>query len=148
MQKAELRRAIAEPAKGAGREIHPDTVARLIDETFGREGALPLLEFVLSQIWDGFTRGIEAADTLQQLGGVGGALAKKAAEIYDNLNEREQAIAQRSFLAMVQLGEGTKDTRRRARLSDIVVEGESADCVLRVLRRFADGRLISIGSGL
>jgi Cdc6-like AAA superfamily ATPase len=148
MQEAELRRAIAEPAKQAGREIHPDTVARLVGETLGREGALPLLEFVLTQIWDGFAQDTEAADTLERLNGVAGALAKKAAEIYAKLDKREQMIARRAFLAMVQLGEGTKDTRRRARLSHIVVESEADDAVLRVLRRFADARLISIGRDL
>ena len=147
MGEDDLRRAIKEPAKCAGREIDPGTVQLLLEQTRGREGALPLLEFVLTQIWDGFGKGVAAADTVARLGGVGGALAKKAAEIYAGLDEEEQAIARRAFLAMVQLGEGTKDTRRRARLSDIVVEGQSEEVVLAVLRRFAgaEGRLISIG---
>ena len=42
MGEAELRRAIEEPAKTAGREIDPGTVDLLIEQTLGREGALPL----------------------------------------------------------------------------------------------------------
>ena len=85
---------------------------------------------------------------MRELGGVGGALASKAARIYASFGEGEKAIARRAFLAMVQLGEGTRDTRRRARLRDIVIEGQSEETVLSVLRRFAgaDGRMISIDS--
>ena len=42
MGEDELRRAIEEPAKRAGREIDQSTVDLLIEQTLGREGALPL----------------------------------------------------------------------------------------------------------
>ena len=54
MGEDELRRAIDEPAKQAGQEIDQSTVDLLIEQTLGREGALPALEFVLTRIWDGF----------------------------------------------------------------------------------------------
>ena len=41
MGEDELRRAIEEPAKRAGREIDRSTVDLLIEQTLGREGALP-----------------------------------------------------------------------------------------------------------
>jgi hypothetical protein len=82
MGEAELRRAIEEPAKGAGREIDPGTIDLLIEQTIGREGALPLLEFVLTRIWDGFRSSISSADTVREVGGVGGAVARAAQELY------------------------------------------------------------------
>ena len=53
----ELREAIEEPARRAGQQIDAATVDLLISETEGREGALPLLQFVLSRIWEGMAQG-------------------------------------------------------------------------------------------
>ena len=150
MDEAGLRRAIEEPARRAGRAIDPGTVDLLVEQTSGREGALPLLEFVLTRIWDGFLTGAPAAETVRALGGVGGALANQAQAVYDGLGEAERPIARRAFLAMVRLGEGTKDSRRRAPVAEIVTSGDSEARVLAVLRRFAEPgrRLITLaGAG-
>jgi Novel STAND NTPase 1 len=146
MVESDLRRAIEEPAKSAGREIDPSTVDLLIDQTEGREGALPLLEFVLTRIWDGFGKKVSAAETVRTLGGVGGALAKEAQDLYDSLNAKDQAIARRAMVAMVRLGEGARDTRRRAPIDEMVAKGEASDEVLRVLHAFArpERRLITL----
>ena len=150
MDEAGLRRAIEEPARRAGRAIDPGTVDLLVEQTSGREGALPLLEFVLTRIWDGFLAGAPAAETVRALGGVGGALANQAQAVYDSLGQAERPIARRAFLAMVRLGEGTKDSRRRAPLAEIVTSGDSEARVLALLRRFAEPgrRLITLaGAG-
>jgi HAMP domain-containing protein len=146
MEETELRRAIEEPARQAGHEIDPRTVALLVGQSLGREGALPLLEFVLTRIWDGIASGIPASVTVSELGGVGGALARGAQGVYDNLNKEDREIARRAFRAMVRLSEGATATRRRARLSEMVVAGQSADAIVRVLRYFAepDCRLITL----
>ena len=138
MGEDELRRAIEEPAKRAGREIDQSTVDLLIEQTLGREGALPALEFVLTRIWDGFRQGVSSADTVRELGGVGGALAKEAERIYDSLSDDQKAVARRAFLAMTMLGEGTKDTRRRASIDEMIAAGQSEADVRRVLEIFAD----------
>jgi HAMP domain-containing protein len=148
MSEAELRRAIEQPARRAGCAIDHGTVQVLLDQTRGREGALPLLEFVLTRIWDGITKGIAAAQTLDELGGVGGALAGQAQAVYESLGPNDREVARRAFLAMVRLGDGTRVTRRRASLSEMVAKGESPDSVLRVLRRFTDPecRLITLAA--
>ena len=87
---------------------------------------------------------------MRALGGVGGALANQAQAVYDGLGEAERPIARRAFLAMVRLGEGTRDSRRRAPIAEIVTSGESEARVLAVLRRFAEPgrRLITLaGAG-
>jgi hypothetical protein len=55
-------------------------VDRLIEQTEGREGALPLLQFALTRIWDGLKQGKTPTETLKAIGGVGGALAGKPNE--------------------------------------------------------------------
>ncbi|MBD2255300.1 NACHT and WD repeat domain-containing protein [Nostoc parmelioides] len=141
-----LREAITKPAELAGYPLDQSTVDLLIEQTEGREGALPLLQFALTQIWAGLAEGREPAETLRAIGGVGGALAKEAQRIFESLNSKEQKIAKRVFLGLVQLGEGTKDTRRRTELERIVSHGEQQEQVMKVIARFSDSgtRLITL----
>jgi hypothetical protein len=146
MNKEGLREAIIEPAKSAGHPLDLSTVNLLIEQTEGREGALPLLQFALTRIWAGLTEDKEPAETLRAIGGVGGALAGEAQRIYESLTPEEQEIARRVFLGLVQLGEGTKDTRRRTELGRVVSHQDNLELVKKVIARFADpgARLITL----
>ncbi len=146
MSKDELERVIARPAELAGHQLPKDTVQRLVGETEGREGALPLLQFALSQIWEGIRKGIEPAITLEKIGGVGGALAGEAQRIFDSLTEEEKAISRRVFLGLVQLGEGAQDTRRRTKIESLVSHREKPEQVKKVIAKFAsvNARLITV----
>ena len=148
MTTEELRRAIAEPAKHAGHPIDDATVELLVKDTEGREGALPLLQFALIRIWEGLTKGKASSETYRQIGGVGGALADKAQQIYDKLTEPEQKVAQRVFIGLVQLGEGTRDTRRRVTINTLIAKRDTPDIVQQVIRRFSSpgARLITLSS--
>jgi WD40 repeat protein len=141
-----LREAITKPAKMAGHPLDSSTVDRLIEQTEGREGALPLLQFALTRIWVGLTEGKEPAETLREIGGVGGALAGEAQRIYESLSAEEREIARRIFLGLVQLGEGAKDTRRRTELARVVSHRDSLEQVKKVIARFSapGARLITL----
>jgi energy-coupling factor transporter ATP-binding protein EcfA2 len=56
MEEAALKAAISEPARRAGYTLDAATVDLLVAQTRGRDGALPLLQFALSQIWQGLTQ--------------------------------------------------------------------------------------------
>ena len=146
MDRDELRRAIAQPAANAGQPFSDEVVELLIEQSAGRAGALPLLEFALASIWDGLAHGVEPAETLAQIGGVGGALANKARDIFAALSADEQRIARRAFLAMTRLGEGTHDTRRRAAIAEMTGHQDAPDAVRRVLGVFAQpgARLLTL----
>ncbi len=148
MTDAELHDAIAKPAEHADHPLEEGTIQLLIEQSEGRAGALPLLQFALERIWDEMAKGVEPAETLKQIGGVGGALAHKAQELYDGLDETEQAIARRAFLGMIQLGEGMQDTRRRVPVSNIIAQGEVPQQVHAVLQRFSQqsARLITLSA--
>ena len=132
-----LREAITKPAELAGHPLDLGTIDRLIEQTEEREGALPLLQFALTRIWQGLAEGQEPAETLRAIGGVGGALAGEAQRIYDTLNPDDQEIARRVFLGLVQLGEGSKDTRRRTELERIISHRDSLEQVQKVIARFS-----------
>ncbi len=148
MSEEGLRQAIARPAEEAGHPLDDAMVALLLSDTRGRDGALPLLQFALTRIWDGMGNGVEPAVTYREIGGVGGALAGEAQRIYQSLNDQEKRIAKRVFLGLVQLGEGTRDTRRRAEVKSLIGVADDPKHVEGVIRRFSapDVRLITLSA--
>ncbi|MBW4515909.1 MAG: WD40 repeat domain-containing protein [Timaviella obliquedivisa GSE-PSE-MK23-08B] len=138
MNEAELRQIIAKPAELAGHPLDEATIYLLVEDTEGREGALPLLQCALTCIWKGLAKGITPAQTLEQIGGVGGALAGEAQEVYDSLSLPEQAIARRLFLGLVQLDEGTRDTRRRVTIDYLISHQDNPEQVKQVINQFSE----------
>ena len=138
MQPEQLAIAITEPARRAGYELDKATVNLLITESGGRDGALPLLQFALTQIWQGLLDGVTPADTLERAGGVGGALASKAKSLYDALTTDQQQIARSAFLSLIQLNDDNKATRRRARISELVTSTHDEQSVREVINRFVN----------
>lgn len=149
MTDAELCEAIEAPAREAGRPLPRAVVDRLLDESRGRSGALPLMQFALQQVWNGMAAGEDPGEALARIGGVGGALASEAERILQGLGPEERQIARRAFLAMVSLGEGAQDTRRRAPLAEMTAAGETPEDVHRVLAAFSkpSARLVSLSGG-
>ena len=114
-----LRRAIEEPARLAGLELEPGLTRRILTDVADRPGTLPLLEHLLVELWQrrrGRTLTLEA---YAASGGVEGALARRANEVYGAMPPERQAVARRVLLRLTQPGEGTEDTRRRAARSEL-----------------------------
>ena len=147
MERHELRRAIAEPARIRGRPLPPHIVDRLLDEAHGASGtALPLLSFALFQLWEAMRDGADPDAVLAGLGGVGGALAQRADAVLARLARPAQALARDTFLAAVQLGEGGRDTSRRIALDEAVPEGAAIDA-RAALEPFVTTRLLVVDAG-
>ncbi|HKQ05779.1 MAG TPA: GH25 family lysozyme [Blastocatellia bacterium] len=149
MKREELRSAIAEPARHAGHPLDDATVELLISETRGREGVLPLLQFALTRIWEGMARGVKPSDTLREIGGVGGALAREAQRLYDSLqSDADKAIARRAFLRLIRVGKDIPTTRRTLKVQELVGQGEDSNHVKAVLNRFAapGARIITLSA--
>jgi hypothetical protein len=148
MTVAELRRAISEPAKQAGQPLEAAIIEFLISDTKEREGALPLLQFALTRVWEGLNEGQAPADTYREMGGVGGALAGNAQKIYEKLDNTEKEIARRFFVGLVQLGEGTQDTRRRVAITNLIASRDKPDVVRQVISRFSSPgvRLVTLST--
>ncbi len=148
MSEAELREAITEPARHSGYAFECGVVDLLVYESLDREGALPLLEFALTRIWEGLLAGQLPTETLRQVGGVGGSLAAVAEQICRRLSSDEAGMARRLFIALVQLGEGTRDTRRRVVLSQVLGHADDRSRVREVIRYFSEPgvRLITVST--
>jgi energy-coupling factor transporter ATP-binding protein EcfA2 len=143
MDEEDLRRAIEEPARRAGAQFEPGLVDAIIRDAGSEPGVLPLMEHALWQLWQ--QRGSDNRLTLHfynEIGGLKGALAGRADEIFDSFSPEQQAIARRILLRLTQPGEGTEDTRRRAAMSELETAVEEKLAIEEVLHTLTDARLL------
>jgi energy-coupling factor transporter ATP-binding protein EcfA2 len=118
MSRMELQEAIAKPAAQVNLGIEPQLAEQMIVDVMGAPGSLPLLQYTLTELWKQRTEAGLQLMQYGQLGGIGGALQKRATALYESFAEGERSTVQHIFLALTQLGEGTEDTRRRVVLAD------------------------------
>ena len=146
MNRTDLRRIIEKPAKLAGYRFQAEIVDRLISETEGYMGALPLLEFTLTLLWEGVSQGIAPEERLRAIGGVGGALADRAEQLYNALSSAEKRIARKFFAELVFPGE-TGYTAKRLVLDDVAAYLKNSARVQKILQSFAGAhsRLVTFG---
>jgi hypothetical protein len=148
MSEEELRQAIERPAYLVGCEPELGLAERLLRDVEGRPGALPLLQYTLWELWrrrDGRRLTIAA---YREIGGVQGALERRADEVVDNLNDAEREVCRRIFLRLTQPGEGIEDFKRRASFGELVPAGADPMVVEAVIHRLADARLITTEGAL
>lgn len=140
----DYRSAIVKPAEQVGLKIEPGLVEILLKELDHSAGDLPLLQFVLQQLWERRQQGKLTLATYQQLGGIKGALERQAQTVYDSLDPEAQDCARWIFLNLTQLGEGTEDTRRRISKSDLIVPKYPRALVERTLQTLTAAKLVVI----
>ncbi len=139
----ELERAIAGPVERLGIGFEPGLEARIAADVADQPGALPLLQYTLTELFDRREATTLSLDGYRALGGVDGALGKRAEELYASLDPGAQAAAKQLFLRLVALGEGTSDTRRRVLRSELAaIEGQRRGFEV-VLDTFGAQRLLS-----
>jgi len=138
-----LRQAIEEPARRVNLCFEPGLVELVLGDIASEPGALPLLEHALLELWKRRRDHTLTLDGYRESGGVKGAIAKTAEEIFKTFNPDEQAIVRRIMLRLTQLGEGTEDTRRRATIEEVMTTSSEANAVENVVKRMADARLLT-----
>ncbi len=148
MGEDDLREVIVRPATQRGAFFEKGLVERILAEMRGETSALPLLEEALGALWDQRRGPWLTHVAYDNIGGVGGALADKADGIFNSLKPAEQAIVRRVFLKLIQLGEGSRDTRRRASIASLKSVTDDASDFQAVLDRFSTvgARLITFST--
>jgi formylglycine-generating enzyme required for sulfatase activity/energy-coupling factor transporter ATP-binding protein EcfA2 len=136
MTRAELEQAITSPARRVELSFADGLVTRILDDVGDEPGHLPLLEFVLKRLWEDRQGPKLSHQAYDAMGGLQGAVATKAEEVFGKLTSLEQDAVKGVFLQVVRAGEAGEDTRRRAALSDI---GSAAR---DVIKKLADARLL------
>ncbi|MFN2234000.1 MAG: protein kinase domain-containing protein [Anaerolineales bacterium] len=116
----QLERAIRRPAEQVGVTFEQGLVANIIDDVLYQPGALPLLQYALTELFDQRQGRILTKEAYKKIGGTVGALATRADEIFDDLTPAGQALTRQLFLRLVTLGEGVEDTRRRVPYAELI----------------------------
>jgi len=136
MTRNELARAIREPAEKVRLGFEDGLVERILTDVGNAPGNLPLIEFLLEGLWQQRAGGCLTHRAYDALGGISGAIARRADNEFGRLTAEQQAAARRFLVRLVTPGEGREDTRAVAE----VTEGDPL--VASVVRHFADARLL------
>ena len=126
----------------------PELVERIVAEVVQSPGALPLLSYALSELYEAYASGGRQdralrGDDYERLGGVMGALRTKADALHAALPAAEQQTLRRIMLRMVSV-EGDLAGRRVA-MDELVFEDAERARVAAVLERLVEARLIVQG---
>jgi WD40 repeat protein/class 3 adenylate cyclase len=139
----EFERAIAGPAERVGARFEPGLLAELVTDVSDEPGALPLLQYALTELYERREGRTLTNDAYRAIGGVSGALAGRAEEIYSGLGEPAQEAARQLFLRLVTLGEGAEDTRRRVERTELASMELDQGALEEAIQEFGAWRLLS-----
>ena len=137
----ELEQAIVRPSERAGLRLEQGLAATIIREIGNQPGMLPLLQYALSELFERREGRTLTKAAYGAIGGVSGALARRAEALYAELDSAGQADARQLFLRLVTPGEDTEDTRRRVPHSELDTLGSAA--LRRVIELYGRYRLLT-----
>jgi WD40 repeat protein len=139
----ELERAISGPAKRVDVSLEPGLVAAMLADVAEEPGALPLMEYALTELFERRDGRVLSLDAYREIGGVSGALGRRAEELYAELDDDGKEAAHQLFLRLVALGEGTEDTRRRVFRSEVSSLDVNQQAMAAVIDPFGASRQLS-----
>ncbi len=124
---------IARPAERAGLQFEGDLAHRIVKDTGTEPGALALVAYLLDELYQRQERRADRRLTTgdyEELGGVAGAIGKRAEQAFGQLSPEAQEALPLVFLRLVKVDpkDGTA-TRRRALLEEIVPSAPQAELV-------------------
>ncbi|MFJ5549224.1 helix-turn-helix domain-containing protein [Streptomyces sp. NPDC093225] len=153
MTPEELRTAVTGPAERAGLLLEPGLVELLLRDAGTEDGtaagaawALPLLSHALLVTWyarAGRTLTVEGYETT---GGLRGAVARTAEEVFTGLDRTGRDAARRMLLRLVHVGDGDVETRRRTAPDRLAAGVTDPRAAAAALDAFVRARLVTAGA--
>lgn len=141
-----LREAIVQPAELAGYRFEsPGIVDDMIGHLQNTQGALPLLQFAASMLWENRDPARKQLTRLayEAIGGVSGALASHADSVLQKMSPQKVALTRTVFLRLV-----TSDRTRAIVSLDELREGQAEPRELQaVIDELVQARLLVVQTG-
>jgi serine/threonine protein kinase len=137
-----LCRALVEPARKRGYRFEDEAlVEEMVESVEGARGALPLLAFAVSRLWEKRDREkkLLTRAAYEEIGGVAGALAQHAEATFDRIGSAREPIVREIFRNLV-TSHGTRAVAEREELLSLFPERKAAE---EVLRELVDARLVT-----
>ncbi|MER6448953.1 nSTAND1 domain-containing NTPase [Streptomyces venezuelae] len=154
MSLAELRESIARPAELAGLTLQPGLFPLLMRDAGVRDdqpdrapsGVLPLVSHALLATWRRREGATLTVDGYERTGGIQGAIARTAEEVFTRLYPAEQNTLRRVLVRLVHVADGTGATRRRMSRTALMEQLADAGPAAAALDTFVRARLITMDS--
>src|SRR5262249_35155882 len=130
----DLIRMIVEPARRAGYELSDAELApEMAEAVAGRPGALALLSFTASRLWELRDRRFRRLTrrAYEAMGGVGGALGQHAEQTIAALGADDRRLVREAFRHLV-TAEGTRAQLSIAELDQVLASPSAAAVVARL----------------
>ena len=140
---SELADAVRRPAAGVGVEIEPALVERVVADSELQPGGLPLVQHTMAELFERRDTNAITLDSFDELGGLTGAIGRRAEAIYSTFDDHTREGARRVFLRLVSVTEDHEDTRRRVRRTELEQAGISAGELETVLDEYGRHRLLT-----
>jgi len=142
---AGLREALVQPIEHVGYRFEAMAIVDdMLAALAGTPGALPLLQFAASQLWDARDRDrrLVTSASYAAIGGITGALATHADAVVANMNATAQKLTRRIFRALVT----PERTRAIVELADLNQLANAGSELARVIDQLVDARLLVVQS--
>ena len=139
-----LRRALVRPALNCDYRFEDESlVDDMLREVAGERGALPLLAFAVSRLWDkrDHEQRLLTRAAYEEIGGVGGALAQHAEATMERIGSNHQHFVREIFRNLV-TARGTRVVRRREELLS-VFPPDQLGIAAEILRNLIRARLLT-----
>ncbi len=143
MTAEELEDAALKPAEQVGVGFEPALLGQLISDVGSQPGALPLFQYALTELFDRRVGDTLQASSYRSMGGVDGALQRRASDLYEQLAPAEKEAARQLFLRLVALSEHDDRTRRRVGAREVATLVPDTVAMHDVIQRFGEHRLLS-----
>ncbi|MFI9580345.1 hypothetical protein ACIHCQ_00475 [Streptomyces sp. NPDC052236] len=142
MAPARLREAIVGPATVERLIVERALTARIVADVADEPGGLPLMSHALLETWRRRRGRTLTVAAYESIGGVQGAIAHTAEEIFTGFSEAQARTARALLLRLVSPGDGTQDTRRPAHQDELARLDGPVDSAA-VLERLVRARLLT-----
>jgi len=144
LSELQLKQAITAPADRVGLDIQSGLVELMASDVGNQVGSLPLMQYALAELFER-KKGVQLTiDDYNAMGGISGALANRAEELYTKkLTGAQQAAARQMFPRLIKLGEGTEDTRQRALQPELTSLSGGKQAIQDVIDIYVKYRLLT-----
>jgi serine/threonine protein kinase/WD40 repeat protein len=142
----ELERAILRPSEQVGVGFEPGLLATIIDDVKYQPGALPLLQYALTELFEGRDGHLLTHAAYQAIGGTSGALASRAEELYQDQDARGREAIRQIFLRLVALDDAaaSAESRRRTARSELTEVAQDEELTDEIVDTFVAYRLLTL----
>jgi DNA-binding SARP family transcriptional activator/ABC-type glycerol-3-phosphate transport system substrate-binding protein len=126
MTPEEIARAVTGPAERMDVRFETGVVAEIASDVADRTGALPLLQYALTELFDRRRGQTIDLAVYREAGGASGALVRRAEALYAEFDDQTRETTRQVLLRLVSVGEGTEVFRRRLARSELIAFREPA----------------------